>query len=527
MKKVAFSVILLCITTLHAFAQSKIFKEVNNEISSQTNAIVENGNLMGYLVFTSLERVSEDSFSYKITLMDESLNDIGVVNFNAPHLSLQAVSFEQDVLCMAYLKSNYEGQQFKRDGLARKAQKTESTSIFLQFMNLEGKILKTQEHPVDGILSQVYINSFRKPTGTVSLKHSIQLRNLPGKGFACFYGDKSVTNLMTFSTAGEKLWEKKINVNGTAQAFGLLASGHNAYLLVKKENLQQPPGGFELQGFNTDDNSSYPVFQLKDIHGRPLQVLGFDNDPVTGKPYLAGTILNDRKTNNLSTLGQYAKGPHCGVFTININGPSRNDMQQSYSYWSDGSQPGISTAGRFENNGTYAVLQEAFKDYQGNTHFAGTSFIRRTRWGSTASIILTAPTIVIPVFILSGTGGTLLKCKVTDAMMLKQTASGVLSFENTIDCENGNFNNSSYHISLAGTKGIYTVANSERKANYMIVKDTKQTIIYNVTEQKIMRTIPFKDGNSRTVVYPAKEGHIMVKEYNQKEKYTRISIEAI
>jgi len=42
-----------------------------------------------------------------------------------------------------------------------------------------------------------------------------------------------------------------------------------------------------------------------------------------------------------------------------------------------------------------------------------------------------------------------------------------------------------------------------------------------------MRTIPHMDGNVRTSILPAKEGHIMVSEYNYKEKYTRVSIESL
>jgi hypothetical protein len=42
-----------------------------------------------------------------------------------------------------------------------------------------------------------------------------------------------------------------------------------------------------------------------------------------------------------------------------------------------------------------------------------------------------------------------------------------------------------------------------------------------------MRTIQHKDGSIKTSVYPAKEGHIMVSEYNRKGKYTRFSIEAL
>jgi hypothetical protein len=43
----------------------------------------------------------------------------------------------------------------------------------------------------------------------------------------------------------------------------------------------------------------------------------------------------------------------------------------------------------------------------------------------------------------------------------------------------------------------------------------------------VVRTIAHKDGGIKTYVFPAKEGHIMVSEYNKKGKYTRVSIETL
>src|SRR5579871_685584 len=98
--------LLTCLSITYGLqAQSKVFKEVSDDISSTTEAITQDGALVGYLVFTQLEKVSEDSFNYKISIMDENLNDIGDVNFKEESLDLQAVSFEQDIICMAYLKS--------------------------------------------------------------------------------------------------------------------------------------------------------------------------------------------------------------------------------------------------------------------------------------------------------------------------------------------------------------------------------------------------------------------------------------
>ena len=66
----------LVATTLSGYSQSKVFKEVSEDVTSQIKAITQDGNLVGYLVFTELEKASEKTFNYKLTIMEENLNDI-------------------------------------------------------------------------------------------------------------------------------------------------------------------------------------------------------------------------------------------------------------------------------------------------------------------------------------------------------------------------------------------------------------------------------------------------------------------
>jgi hypothetical protein len=77
------------------------------------------------------------------------------------------------------------------------------------------------------------------------------------------------------------------------------------------------------------------------------------------------------------------------------------------------------------------------------------------------------------------------------------------------------------------TKSFYAVSNADTKTNYLIVSDVKNVLIYNVNQKKIIRTIPHRDGNIQTYIFPAKEGHVMVSEYNKKERSTSYSIEAL
>src|ERR1700754_84878 len=111
--KTALVVFTLSLSVLFTHAQTKVFREVSDEISSQIRTIRQDNVLVGYVVFTQLEKADADSFNYKITIMDENLNDIDTINFRDIKLFLQAVSFEQDVLCLAYVKTNILGNEFK------------------------------------------------------------------------------------------------------------------------------------------------------------------------------------------------------------------------------------------------------------------------------------------------------------------------------------------------------------------------------------------------------------------------------
>ena len=143
MKKVIVPLLLLLTAGYFTQAQTKVFKEVSDDISSQIKVIKQDNALVGYLAFTRLEKAGPDSFNYRITIMDENLNDIGKVDFREEALKLEDVSFEQDVLCLAYLKSNFLGQTYNDRKAFRAALDNAKYSVFTQFLNLDGKILKT------------------------------------------------------------------------------------------------------------------------------------------------------------------------------------------------------------------------------------------------------------------------------------------------------------------------------------------------------------------------------------------------
>src|ERR1700739_1134813 len=135
MKKFVSAIASLCFfgTVLHA--QTKVFKEVGEDISTQIKAITQDNALVGYLAFTRLEKANADSFNYRLTIMDENLNDIGKVNFRQGILDLQTVSFEQNVLCLGYIQTSLTGEEKLRTmNNYRKAQDAANSShLWLQF----------------------------------------------------------------------------------------------------------------------------------------------------------------------------------------------------------------------------------------------------------------------------------------------------------------------------------------------------------------------------------------------------------
>src|SRR5688500_8803464 len=220
-------VFVLVLASLTGRSQTKVFKEVSEEVTSQIKAITQDGNLVGYLVFTELEKASENMFNYKITIMDENLNDLGTINFKEEKLLLQQVSFEQDILCLAYIKSNIIGKEFKNVRGYRKEATGAKNSVFTQFVSLDGKIVSTNTIKADLATENDFTYKKTKIVGNASLKHQVQLKNISGKGFAMFYGDENSKHMVIYDLQGKQTVNKIIKDKG--DDFALLTSGTDVY----------------------------------------------------------------------------------------------------------------------------------------------------------------------------------------------------------------------------------------------------------------------------------------------------------
>lgn len=505
---------------LQASSQSKVFKEVGEDMSSEILVIRQDDFLVGYVAFTQLEKADKDSFNYRLTIMDENLNDIGVVNFRQEKLILESASFEQDVLCLAYLKTNLIGKEFKTWRAFTRFDKAEgASSAFFQFLNLQGTIIKTHAIPV----SIQVTPTAGKFVARGDLNTPIHTKNIPGQGFVCYYADENDKKLFAFDLSGTQVWTS--NIRGNANLAAMLLSGQETYLLMKKP-VKMDEGGYELLAYNNATGKAYPKHELMDDRRQYLKVLGFGIDPATGKPFISGNIIDERMGNKYERVSQIVRGTYAGVFTININSPEKKGFSPHFSYWKDGAQSGIGKAGYLKQERKYARLLHSFRDDQGNTYFAGSSFIVKPKIGSIAASVITIPTIVVPITI--GAMGGYRKYKTTDAVILKQDAKGNLTVAENIDWTKGRFH-SAYNTAIRDfdKKYFYTVSGNEVKNSHLILDDSKNIIIYDLIKHKQDRVIAIKEGKTRTYVIPAKEGHIMISEYDGKEKTTSISIESL
>jgi hypothetical protein len=502
MKKIALAPLILLLTHgIHA--QTKIFKEVGEDISTQIRPITQDNALVGYLAFTRLEQADADSFNYRVTIIDENLHDIGAVNFRQENLLLEEVAVEQNVLCLGYIQSPLAGGESVRTRAAlKKAQGAAASShILMQFISLNGRIINTYYKEVYLKTTEIAKgNAFSSVKLIGYLKYGMQIRNIPDGGFCVFYGDDDVKRqLLVFDGKGSLVKERDVPLT-FANHYYMRTSASDVYLLIK-DNEHVPEGGFTLYIYSAKDLSATNNFPLRDSYDNWLKVLSFDNDPATGDAIIAGCIINPKRERQFFTGTDYSYAPYLGLFTLDL-GNTHKDMNANCSYWSNENMPGIGRDGLFTDKGFYVKYATAFRDYNGNTIFAGSALIGEGFVGAATY-------------------------KFGDGVFVRQEASGSIVLDNSIPCDKTKVFGPTAILFEQDKKEFYNVASPDTKNNYTIINDEENIYIYDVNGKKLMRTIPHKDGNLRINVYPAKEGHVMVSEYNRKEKTTRFSIEAL
>ncbi len=507
-----------------SYAQSKVFKEVNDDISSESKTIFSNNSVIGYVVFSQLEKANADSFNYKLTIMDENLNDIGVVNFREIGLNLETVTFDQDVLCLGYMKSTELGKEYSK---LKQANKIESKDfIMLQFINLDGKILATENVSVSNSGSFYNTNPYGRAKDysygySTKLKKGMQMEVLEGKGFLLFYGDENVNRVLLYSADGKNTWASTMPA---AESYYLNTAGSSIYVLYKTD--KSTYGDYSFIELNAKDGVKGKTKNLVDKQGNQLWVKTFEPDPATNKLFIAGTVINKNFNKIDQRIKSRTKFQSQGLFSIDVDSSLKKGMNEKYVYWKDGSlAPAINKQGRSKEDKKYNLFTTAYRDFEGNTFFVSEQIKQTPRIGGIVTSIVLFPTIVVPA--LEGMMG-FNKFKIGNESIYKLTPNGNLSKQDEIDMASSrNYAGKLSVDFLTADRSSYNLSYIDGKSNYLISRDSKNTYIYNTQKKKITRTVPLNKNGSYTLIGPAKEGYVMVVEKNSKEKYTRLSIEQL
>lgn len=527
MKKIVLSLMAVLGICGALFSQSKVFKEVSGEISTQVSAIRQDDVVIGYIAFTRLEKVSDELYSYKITIMDENLNDIGTVNFKDEKLYLQGTAFEQDVLCIAYFKTNMLDKKFGSSKQFYAARDRAKNAIKMHFLGLDGRIIDTVNTPVEIDTKFIQSSGYFYPKG--ELKHNLNLINIPDHGFATIYGDSKKNVLTVYEPTGKKSWQRVIKEDPVSH-LELLASGQELYLLTegsgnKEIKKHYEANSYELLSFNIKDSSANQKISIKDKKSHQLNIFTFENDPGTGKPYISGYMKSTKKRAHAKSVNGVARGHYAGIFSYNIMSPQKKDLKEVYTYWDDASNSQVSANGYLEDQQSYAKFYTSFRDFEGNTYFTADGIKRNTSAMRTAANLLWLPTIPLSpmsVFVIGTRKGRL-----GNPLLLKQDNNGKISCATLFEGEKYKSWYSNITISELGNRTYYTATNHDQKQQFLVVTENKTTSVYNINTHKQVRTVPLKDKKISRRVIPAKEGHILISEYNSKENSTTVSIEAL
>jgi hypothetical protein len=509
-------------------AQSRVFKEISEDIKSEFRPILQDQGLVGYTMLTQLEKTSEDSFNYKLTIMDENLNDIGVVNFRDEAVALKSVAFENDLLAMVFVKTKLFDKSFRNQKKANQfIHESGACKIVVKFMDLAGKVVKEHDYNAEPDVTPNWNMSAQRSERVsipVDFKHEPMIRNVSGKGFVLFYRDNNGSNnrMTLFGNDGNKTWQREL---GKEEQCYILTSPDNISLLSKRLKNDRH---FTLKIMGVEKGNVSQEIPLQDKLGNNLSVLDIGNDPVTNKPYIAGMILNKSAEGYETYNGYMRRGPFKGVYSVIVTGPGKNDVKKNFSYWKNTELSGhITSSGRLSRNKSLPLFNVATRDANGNFYFSGVSMVRKPKWGNITGAVVTVPTIVLPIFFL---GAGTRKVRMEDAVVLKQGVDGKLAVNNSIELAKSKFVVGKAYfgqkISPYFSNG-YSLKGNDGRSNFLILDNPKEITIYNLTTQKVGRTIDHKADGILTHIAPAKEGHIMVYEYNKKEKATRLSIEAL
>lgn len=502
MKKTSIAILRMLLITISTKAQTKVFKEISKDMETKVETIIQDNKLVGYLIFNKLEKISSDSFSYKLTILDENLNDLSNYSFQNQNLSLQDVAFDQDVLCIGYIR-NDAPPKIDIGDFKNEIKKVKS-SIYLQFVKLNGELVNEFSENVNlyftiydfvvagNSFTYAKLNKDGNPKFKGVIRNPIKIKNIPNKGFSISYTEskfingttikdpndyfnaRNIQNYELFNFKGERLWN--IILPNSKLYFSSTIYDNNILYLLRKNKIDNinPEGGYELLCISNANGEILMQSHLKTPYGNHLKVLNFTNSIKDNNLVISGVILDKDKID----------GEDVGVFSINVKDTV---LSKYFSNWYggefnliDNKQKNIDTE--------YTQIRYSFTDKNGDNFFTGLGRSKRS--------------------------------KQFEEVILKQNKKGNLYYYSSLK---DNDSKEKFFPLDYQLKTYFTVSDSK----YLVIRSKKHIYIYDIEEKRFRKTMPLKEGKSNLEIFKAKEGHIMLSEYNSEDGTTMLSIETL
>lgn len=476
----------LVIITLIAFnlytqAQSKVFKEIAGSVKTDFNEIKESGSVIGYLSLIQIEKTDADSFNYEIKLLDENLNDIGETKFKEIDLDLQSVAYENNILCLSFIK-------YKKEKVKRKERFNSSYAQY--FINLEGEFVNKHEIAV-----------------TKGSSEQARNINVPTKGFIVFLKDKDGNKLVGYDNEGKLKWEHGIGsiepgtLQATSSIFGFHNSGDNNFMFY---DVDDPKKKAKVSP-KTPEEMNYTLLSLQNINNRLVY---------------AGTL---RPAANYKQMRNLRKGMDKGLFALEVEGLDKSKIRERVTYWGDGNSDLLRTNTTYRSDKkNQAIFANAVTDKDGNVYFFSTNLERRVRVGFIAANTILLPTVIFPV-IFSSAGYN--KYYYKNGSVLMMDPKNKIRIYDEVETERSGKLFAQDYFGEARPY-VMSASNSETSESHFVIRESNEYKIYNIKNKKI-KSFPASKKGIETSVFPGKDGHILVLERNSALKETKLSIVAL
>lgn len=157
-----------------------------------------------------------------------------------------------------------------------------------------------------------------------------QIIAMPGVGFACYYGRKYHSKIQFLDTTGRETGS--VIFPYKTDELEMIYEGRQLHFLADHV----------VAHYDLDKQVFLPETRLDG-----LEVLRFDVDPVTEKPYVSGVMLHPKRQNK-----KYAEGRYTGFFSMEMDG------KITYTNW------GLDTV-------VPIAPKSGVRNFRGNTVFAG------------------------------------------------------------------------------------------------------------------------------------------------------------